>query len=394
MSETDATASRADHDLDAAALFAALERINERPALYSRYTADALWTSPDISEMLLRFHLDGEVDVASRRTDFIEASVDWMVATFDLGPGQPRHRPRLRAGALHQPPGSHAAPASRAWTSRPAPSSTRARTPSGRAWRSSTCSATTWPSTSSRAYDLAIMIMCDYCALSPSQRRRLLERVGHILAPGGAFLFDVYSLAAFETWEEQVAYGPGLMDGFWSARPYHGFLNTFRYEAEKVVLEKYTIVEAAGSREYLNWFAHYDVAGLTAEVEAAGLTVSAVHGDVAGAPFEASAPEFAVVAAADGASPGPACPGRSCPGWSESPYRLRRHDARVPPWTTSHASGPTSRADQWIACRSSPSSCSSRPGRQASTTTTTSRMPGAWRRPRCAWPTTSASTAS
>ena len=36
---------------------------------------------------------------------------------------------------------------------------------------------------------------------------------------------DVYSLAAFETWEEQVAYGPGLMDGFWSARPYHGFLN-------------------------------------------------------------------------------------------------------------------------------------------------------------------------
>ena len=237
MSESDVTASRADHGLDVAALFVALQRINERPALYSRYTADALWTSPDISEMLLRFHLDGEVDVASRRTDFIEASVDWMVAAFELGPG----------------------------------------------------------------YDLALMIMWDYCALSPSQRRRLLERVGQMLAPGGAFLFDVYSLSAFETWEEQVAYGPGLMDGFWSARPYHGFLNTFRYEAEKVVLEKYTIVEAAGTREYLNWFQHYDVAGLTAEVEAAGLTVSAVHGDVAGAPFEASAPEFCVVVERPGA---------------------------------------------------------------------------------------------
>jgi hypothetical protein len=85
------------------------------------------------------------------------------------------------------------------------------------------------------------------------------------------------------------------MDGFWSAQPYFGFLNTFRYEAEKVVLEKYAIVEATGMREYLNWFAHYDVASLTAEVEAAGLTVSAVHGDVAGAPFEASAAEFCVV---------------------------------------------------------------------------------------------------
>ena len=65
-----------------------------------------------------------------------------------------------------------------------------------------------------------------------------------LLKPGGAFLFDVYSLAYFETWEERVAYGRGLMDGFWSASEYFGFLNTFRYEAEKVVLEKYVIVEA------------------------------------------------------------------------------------------------------------------------------------------------------
>ena len=69
-------------------LFAALERINDRPVLYSRDTVQALWTSADISEMLLRFHLDGEVDVASRRTDFIDASAAWMVATFQLGPGR------------------------------------------------------------------------------------------------------------------------------------------------------------------------------------------------------------------------------------------------------------------------------------------------------------------
>ena len=31
-------------------LFETLERINERPDVYSRYTADALWSSPDISE--------------------------------------------------------------------------------------------------------------------------------------------------------------------------------------------------------------------------------------------------------------------------------------------------------------------------------------------------------
>jgi SAM-dependent methyltransferase len=300
MSETDVTAGLTDNGLDAAALFAALERINERPALYSRYTADALWTSPDISEMLLRFHLDGEVDVASRRTDFIEASVDWMVAAFELGPGR-------RVIDLGCGPGLYTNRLARTGASISGVDFSARSIEHARSAAAGEGLAVEYLLGDYLAielqpgYDLALMIMCDYCALSPSQRRRLLERVGLILAPGGAFLFDVYSLAAFETWEEQVAYGPGLMDSFWSARPYHGFLSTFRYEAEKVVLEKYTIVEAAGTREYLNWFQHYDVAGLTAEVEAAGLTVSAVHGDVAGAPFEASAPEFCVVVERPGA---------------------------------------------------------------------------------------------
>ena len=48
-------------------LFETLERIGRRPAVYSRYTADTLWSSPDISEMMLRYHLDGDVDLASRR---------------------------------------------------------------------------------------------------------------------------------------------------------------------------------------------------------------------------------------------------------------------------------------------------------------------------------------
>ena len=274
-------------------LFTTLERINERPALYSRSTADALWTSPDISEMLLRFHLDGEVDVASRRTDFIEASADWMVSAFDLGPGR-------RVLDLGCGPGLYTNRLARSGASVTgvdfsARSIEHARADAEREGLAVEHVLGDYLAVDLEpGIDLAIMIMCDYCALSPPQRRQLLERVGQVLAPGGAFLFDVYSLAAFETWEEQVGYGPGLMDGFWSAQPYYGFLNTFRYEAERVVLEKYAIVEATGTREYLNWFAHYDVASLTAEVEAAGLQVSAVHGDVAGAAFDPNTPEFAV----------------------------------------------------------------------------------------------------
>jgi SAM-dependent methyltransferase len=278
---------------DPEAIFGVLERINERPALYSRYTADALWTSPDISEMLLRFHLDGEVDVASRRTDFIEASTDWLVTAFQLGPSR-------RVIDLGCGPGLYTNRLARTGArvtgvDFSARSIEHARAEAEREGLAVEHVLGDYLAVDLEpGFDLAIMIMCDYCALSPRQRRRLLERVGEILAPGGTFLFDVCSVAAFQTWEEQVAYGPGLMDGFWSAQPYYGFLNTFRYEAERVVLEKYSIVEAGGVREFLNWFQHYDVGGLTAEVEAAGLQVSAVHGDVAGATFDEEAPEFAV----------------------------------------------------------------------------------------------------
>jgi SAM-dependent methyltransferase len=275
-------------------LFETLERIGRRPEVYSRYTTDALWSSPDISEMMLRYHLDGQVDLASRRTEFIDASLAWIAAHFDLGPGK-------RVIDLGCGPGLY--------TNR------LARTGVGVTGIDISPRSLEYAREQAQrdsldidyrlgdyltldiepGFDLATMIMCDYCALSPTQRGRLLKQVSGLLAPGGAFLFDVYSLAYFETWEEMAAYGAGMMDGFWSARPYYGFQNTFTYDDAEVVLEKYLIVEPDRQTEYFNWFQHYSVESLTAEVESAGLTVDEIHGDVAGEPFELSLPEFAVV---------------------------------------------------------------------------------------------------
>jgi SAM-dependent methyltransferase len=280
---------------DGAALYRMLEQINAKPAVYSRYTADALWNSPDISEMMLRFHLDGDVDLASRRSEFIEASLAWMRSTFGLGAG-------TRVVDLGCGPGLYAHELARSgadvtgvdFSERSIAHARSRAAQDGLTIDYVLSDYLTWEPTGD--FDLATMIMCDYCALSPAQRSRLLDRVYAMLAPGGAFLFDVYSLAYFATWEEQVAYGPGLMDDFWSSEPYFGFLNTFRYEQDKVMLEKYTIIESGGVREYLNWFQHYDLAGLSAEVERSGLVLERAVGDVAGEEFEETAPEFAVIA--------------------------------------------------------------------------------------------------
>jgi len=281
--------------MDSDTLFSALERINERPAPYSRETIEALWASPEISEMMLRFHLDGEVDVASRRTEFMDASATWMVDTFglasgkrviDLGCGPGLYTDRLaRAGA--EVTGIDFSP-------RSIEHARAAAATDGITIDYVLGDYLTYEP--DEPFDLAMMIMCDYCALSPDQRGRLLERLGRIVRPGGAFLFDVYSLALLDTWEEQTSYGPDLMDGFWSPRPYFGFLNTFRYDGADLVLEKYTIVETDEVREYFNWFRHFDAASLTAELETAGLHLEQVLGDVAGAVYEPTEPEFAVIA--------------------------------------------------------------------------------------------------
>jgi SAM-dependent methyltransferase len=284
---------------DDSTLFETLVRINERPEVYSRYTTDALWTSPDISEMMLRYHLDGEVDLASRRTEFIEASFAWISDRFGLGPqkrvidlgcGPGLYVSRLaRTGA--QVTGVDFSPRSIAYARERAE-----REGLDVDYRLGDYLALDIEP----GYDLATMIMCDYCALSPAQRMKLLLRVGELLKPGGAFLFDVYSEAYFETWDEMAVYGERMMDGFWSSQPYFGFQNTFKYEAEKVVLERYLIVERERQTEYFNWFQHFSVASLSAEVESAGLFVEDIYGDVTGEPFDASLPEFAMVARTPG----------------------------------------------------------------------------------------------
>ena len=92
-------------------------------------------------------------------------------------------------------------------------------------------------------FDLILMIMCDFCALSPAQRRRMLKKFHMMLQPGGSVLLDVYSLSAFDKREEAAVYEFNLLNGFWSPKKYYGFLNTFKYMEEKVVLDQYTIME-------------------------------------------------------------------------------------------------------------------------------------------------------
>jgi len=279
-----------------AGLFALLAEANARPEAFSRYTARDLWTDEHTSERMLAFHLDGSRDISSRKTGFIDRSVDWMATRFGIGPA-------TRVADFGCGPGLYAIRlARRGARVTGIDFSARSLDYARQAARAEGLDIAYVQQDylgfeSADRFDLACLIMCDFCALGPAQRRGLLARFRSLLAPGGRLLLDVYSLRAFAQREEQATYAPNLLDGFWSPRPYYGFLNTFCYDAEKVVLDRYTIVEPDRVRTVYNWLQYFDLPALEGELAANGWRVEEALGDVAGSALDPDAPEFAVVAA-------------------------------------------------------------------------------------------------
>ncbi|MBC8555771.1 MAG: class I SAM-dependent methyltransferase [Candidatus Brocadiales bacterium] len=145
-------------------------------------------------------------------------------------------------------------------------------------------------------FDLITLLLCDFCALSPSQRKTMLEKFYKFLKPGGFLLVDVYSLNAFNQREETETYEHSRLDGFWSPENYYCFQNIFKYDNEKVVLDKYTITEKKQTRIIYNWLQYYSEDSLRKEFEENGFTVKEFYSDLTGTAISPESLEIVIVA--------------------------------------------------------------------------------------------------
>jgi hypothetical protein len=140
------------------------------------------------------------------------------------------------------------------------------------------------------------MIMCDFCALSPEQRKKMLSKFHSLLKPEGSVLLDVYSLNSFNEKDELATYELNQLNGFWSLDDYYCFVNTFKYEKETVILDKYTIIEESRKHVVYNWLQYFSKDSLRKEFKENGFKVEELYSDVAGKPFTPESPEIAIVA--------------------------------------------------------------------------------------------------
>ncbi len=276
-------------------MFKKLKEINSRPALFQFYTADELWTNEHTSKQMLEYHLNESIDVSSRNKSFIERSVEWIASLFgvdksteiaDFGCGPGLYTTRLaERGAIVT--GIDFSRNSIEYAKQIA---------AQKGLTINYVQKNYLDFDTTNSFDLITMIMCDFCALSPEQRKEMLLKFHSLLKPDGSVLLDVYSLNSFNEKGESATYELNQLNSFWSPDDYYGFVNTFKYEKEKVILDKYTIIEESRRRVVYNWLQYFSEDSLRKEFEENGFKVEEVYSDVAGKTFTPESPEIAIVA--------------------------------------------------------------------------------------------------
>jgi len=276
-------------------MFQILEKINQRPEPFQFYTARDLWTNEHTSKQMLSYHLNEAIDVSSRNIEFINRSVEWIAAEFsigveskiaDFGCGPGLYTERLAKCGANVTGIDFSKRSIEYAKDVAARERLNVRYVNQNYLEFET----------EDRFDLGLMIMCDFCALSPLQRKGLLNKFHKVLNPGGSVFLDVYSLAAFEQREEVAIYELNQLNGFWSPNKYYGFLNTFKYDEDKIVLDKYTIIEPERIRYIYNWLQYFNPEDLKNEFKEAGFSIRGLYSDVAGTPYDQKSKEFAVIA--------------------------------------------------------------------------------------------------
>jgi len=276
-------------------MYKQLKQINKKPKAFECYTADSLWTDPYRSKQMLKYHLNKDIDLASRNKNFIDNSIKWIISNFNIDNNSKICDFGCAIGLYTTPLAKTGAKVTGIDFSKNSLEYAK-DIAKKQNLDINYIDKNYLEYKSDEKYNLITMIMCDFCVLSPIQRKTLLDKFYNLLDKDGKVLLDVSSLKAFKQIKEDASYEQNQLNSFWSKNDYYAFLNTFKYEDEKVSLDKYTIIEEDNNiYEIYNWFQYYDIKSLQKELKNSNLEIESVYKDVAGNQYDENYSEFAVV---------------------------------------------------------------------------------------------------
>ncbi|BCB02561.1 class I SAM-dependent methyltransferase [Bacillus sp. KH172YL63] len=130
-------------------------------------------------------------------------------------------------------------------------------------------------------YDFATLIYCDYGALAPPDRQRLLRNISKSLRKGGRLLLDVFTEQKYNDFSEGNHWSLKENGGFWSPEEHIVLTQNVKYD-HACSLEQTTVVTNQKMETYNIWHQYFTKEMILAELEGAGFTVISVYGDVTG----------------------------------------------------------------------------------------------------------------
>ena len=253
------------------------------------------WDDPHISTQMLKAHLNPENDLASRRPETIQRSVDWLIASLGLQVGD-------AVLDLGCGPGLYSA-----WLAEKG-----LRVTGVDYSRRSIDYAMEFAHQNNldieyryldyltlddeNLYDAALLIYGDFCPLSPEQRKRLLANVRRALKPGGYFVLDVTTPIHRRKHGSRNGWY-AVEAGFWKPGPHLVLEEGFDYPEQSIFLDQAIVIEETGKVSvYRNWFQDFTRETIIAEMEAEGFTVQSVWNDLTGTPFAEDTEWIGIVA--------------------------------------------------------------------------------------------------
>lgn len=271
---------------------ALLKKSVTEPEIFEKST-DKFWDDEYISEQMLKFHLNPDIEAASKTKETIEIEADFIIKSvamsegktvLDLGCGPGLYvKEFAKTGAIVT--GIDLSDRSIDYANsniKPAHGNT-------------TFIKMNYLEINFReSFDLATLIFYDFCALNKDEQKILLEKIHRALKNNGYFIFDIVTenkpisiLSSISVCEE----------GFWSPKPYVEILNTYLYENPKTEGLQYVIIDEAGStriiRIYHRLFSLNDITEMLNEI---GFKVENVYNNLKGDDFSKDSETYGIIA--------------------------------------------------------------------------------------------------
>lgn len=222
--------------------------------LYEKGTHN-MWTDPYISQQLLEFHLNPDIGAASRSKKTINQTIHWILeqdnqttgSILDLGCGPGLYTSQL-AEKGYDVTGVDFSQNSIAYAKQYAKDhNLNIQYICGDYLEVEIDIKET--------YDMVMMIYCDFGALVPEEREKLIKRIYDLLKPGGNFIFDALDEEAIKN----MSFGKNWYcddGGFWQVEPHMYLSNMSHYPEHKALLEEH-IVDEVGNYKLYRFWNHY-----------------------------------------------------------------------------------------------------------------------------------------